>query len=238
MPRWCVFIALLLLAAPAVLAGCFDDKVETTDIDRIRGAVERDVPQARILETRVGNGLEQCCGVDLFVATDPADPAAARRLTRAVARAAGLNAPADTVTEVSNHVGGPDCTPRGPGCWVDTLSLSTAEAAWLWAQGPPPTPAQQDGVSCEGGPDLEAIGVFLGPFLGFRADPRVTARTRTAGALLPAGETADHIAQFAWGCYPAAIGTLTVTVDTAPPVTFTAEQLRQRFGARPDDLPQ
>jgi hypothetical protein len=245
-----------LLTVPAALlallaTGCLDDKVDGGDTDRVRAAIERDVPAARVLEVRTRNALENCCGVDVSVATSgPAtnDPAEARRLTRAVARAAGLNAPDGTVVAVANFVGGEQCgQPGSAGCWQDRLTVSAAEAAWLWADppGPPPAPAQQKASSCEGGPDLPIDGLFLDPLAGLRPEVQIRARIEQAWPAEQARQGAERIAGFVWGCYPARLDTVTVTIQqpsgagaTNPPFRFTAGELRQRFGPRPDDVPQ
>ena len=239
----------ILLVPLAILPGCLDPGVRDDDVSRMRAAIERDVPDAEVLDVTVRDPLNACCGAEVTVATDAADPAAARKLTRAVARAAGLNAPPDTVTVVSNFVGGRGCAPQGRNCWRDGMSVSTAEAAWLWGDppGPPPAAAQQKGQACTSGPDLTLPGVYLSDPLGF--SPRPAFRVTFEQAVPPDQVQAalDRVAGFVWSCYPGAIETLTVTADqqgnvdpqgTAAPVSFAAAELRQRFGGRPDDLPQ
>lgn len=233
----------ILLMPLAILPACLDPGVRDDDVSRIRAAIERDVPQAQVLDITVRDALNDCCGADVAVATDPTDPAAARKLTRAVARAAGLNAPADTVTVVSNFVGGRGCAPQGVDCWRDGLSVSAAEAAWLWGEppGPPPAAAQQKGRSCTGGPDLAVPGMYLYGPLGFSPRPAFRLTFEQAAPPDQVRAAPERVAGFVWGCYPAPIETLTVTIDqqgAGTPASFTAAQLRQRFGSRPDDLPQ
>jgi hypothetical protein len=241
-------LAVLAAAPLLILTGCLDPKVDDSDVQRIRTAIERDVPAATVLEIKVRNALENCCGADVAVATQAADPAQARSLTRAVTRAAALGAPADTVTHVTNYVGGQGCAPPSDACWVDGISVSAAEAAWLWAspKGPAPTQAQRAGTACTGtGPDLTLPAeVFLRAPLGFDANPRFQLDAQVELPDQQYREAVDEVAEYVWGCYPAAIDMLTIsrfgTAAGADPdlVSFTAQQLRQRFGSRPQDLPQ
>jgi hypothetical protein len=238
--------ALLPLLALLLVTGCSDPRAEDGDVDLMRDAIERDVPSAQIMKVELRNPVEDCCGVDVEIATDGGDVAVARRQTRAAARAAGLIAARDTAVRITNFVGGTGCDGDGPDCWVDRLTISAAEATWLWGDppGPTPEPEEVEGRSCEGGPDFTAEGFTVTPISGFDPEPLIRAK---AGGSVPESayaEGAEQIAGFVWSCYPARIEAVQVgiydeaTGRSAAPVRITADQLRDRFGERAADLPR
>jgi hypothetical protein len=249
MPDKSRLMILLVLVAWAA-GGCIDAGVKDADVHRMRTAIEREVPQARVLQVQVGDPLEDCCGVDISVATDPASPADARRLSRNVAMAAWRSAPkAEIAIGLVNFVGGPDCRPpQTTRCWQDRLRFSWAEGAWMWApEGDPahkPPAEGSSGQSCEGGPDLEVPGFRLSGVFGFRPDLRATATAVNTVDAAGLQQAADGIAKFLWGCFPAPLESRTLTIQTggATPGTrtfqFTADDLLERLGPRPAGLPR
>lgn len=231
---------LAALAALAVLAGCVDTEGDSpAGRDEVRDALARDVPEVTVEDVRASTALGSPLSLSVIVRGPEANPDDVRRRTRQVARTVWFAAPQRLERiQVSHATAG----------WVDELDLPSDAAQRVW--GPAAgrdRPPNDRGTSCGSGPDLQAIDGRLS-FTGIQfgsTDVRVRASLPGTPAAAEVEAVVDRLARFAWRCHPDRITRLAVEVrtdggqQTGPaPLAAAADELRTRYGPRPDDLPQ
>lgn len=232
-------------------------------VDAIRAQVPGVTVEAVESQQSVVAGVRGEPGLYVRVLGAAANPDQARARTRSIAKAVWFAAPHRlTAIQVEHRIplraGGPCTTTRSgestpPDCWADNLSLPTDAAKALW--GPAPgrdRPASSSGQACAKSaravvPDLDAISAdvrFSGTsFGGSNVAVEATLPAMPASPDQQA-ELAARFAGFVWRCHPGKLDSVEVRLESSDAsgkiVGFPhdAAELLERFGSRPDDLPQ
>lgn len=229
-------LARALAALTALTAGCTSGSSPALTEDeqhQLRAAIERDVRDVVVTGVTPSDRLENSSSFRVDVQSSTTDPAAARRSTRAVAGVVARQPFGRRLTATVQHK--VDSEPP----WHDFIEFDVDSAATSTGDG-----ALSVRRACPSGPDLTALAPALGwdAMVGPGPELAHTATVRTDLTEDELRRNADGAARFVWGCFPAPLSSLVLTVNVAgaadqPTFTYTTTDLRQRFGPRPDDLP-
>lgn len=248
----------VLVALVAGLTACGgENHISLEDQALLTKAITTQVRGVSVEEvSAAGNGFNNEYTFTVRVRSTAADAGEARSVARQVSRVAWNNARASSERiEVTVALSEPGCDSRGsesPSCRVVAVSVPTDAARRLWgkahhgdrqpsASGSTFVPGPADGLPDGWRPDMF---VAFTPKLAYN----VIVPAETTDAAIRDG--VDRIAAFLWHEHPDRLTGITVnvvgqnatSVVPAPPdpspliVSFTADQLRTRFGPRAPDL--
>jgi hypothetical protein len=226
-------LARALAALTALATGCTPGSQPALTEDeqhQLRAAIERDVRDVVVTGITLGDRLESSSSFRVDLQSDTTDPAAARRSTRAVAGVVARQQFGKRLVATVQH------EVDGQPPWHDFIEFDAGSGA-----SDTPLSVRR---ACPSGPDLTALAPAFGWDAMVGPGPEL-AHTATVRADLSQDElrrNADGAARFVWGCYPAPLSSLNLTINVPdatdqPAFTYTAADLRQRFGPRPAGLP-